>query len=848
MEKNEINFLKSIKGLTDEEVIDSREKNGENKLVEQKKQPLILKILSIFKEPMFLLLVIAASIYFIVGEYSDGIIMLIFVFGICTIEYIQETKTDKALEELNKLSSINVKVIRDGKEKTISSEEIVVGDIVLLEEGDSVPADGKILYTQSLGVNESTLTGESQVVYKKCSEDNDNHFKLNMCYSGTNITNGLGVIEITSVGKNTEFGHIGESLNEIKEEKTPLEKQINKLVYVCTIISGIVFVMTIIINYINHSELVFSKRIVESILAGVTIAMATIPEEIPVVLTVFLAMGAMDLTKKKTLTRNMKTIETLGAVNVLCTDKTGTLTENKMEIQEIYSFSDTFLETAYLSCPIVAYDPMEVAIKDYCIKKHNMIKDIVITKEYAFTPETKMTGQIIDNKLLCVKGAYENVLPLCKLDKKEYREIKNKIDDYSKEGYRVLAVAKQNNLKNIPNNLSNSNLTFEGLVALYDPPRKGVNESLKECYSAGVRVIMITGDNGETAKGIAKKIKLENYENVITGNELEKMPDEELFEKVKTVNIFARVYPNHKMRIVNALQKDNKIVAMTGDGVNDAPALKKANIGIAMGKRGTNVAKESADLILLDDNFNTIVKAIENGRNIYKNIRKAISYIIAIHIPIALLSLFVPIFKLPTLLLPIHVMLLELLIDPTSSIVFQRIKPSKDIMKENPRDIKEPILNLKNAIISISQGLLIFLVVFISYFISMHYNTTNLSITIAYSILVLSIMLITYQLKNNDLTLKAFFQSFKDKVSLIINLGVIIGLIIFIYTPFFNNIANTVSIRLEWWIYIILLVLLAVLPFDLFKIIKKRKSINKEINKTKIDCEDPGLDVNTLDS
>lgn len=824
MKDNKKDLLKRFVGLTKEEVINSKEKYGVNKLEEKKKQPLILKILSIFKEPMFLLLIIAASIYFIVGEYRDGIIMLIFVLAICLIEYIQETKTDKALEELNKLSALNVKVIREGKEEVISSEEVVVGDIVLLEEGDSVPADGKLLYTQSLGVNESSLTGESLVVYKNCKEDKDNHFKLNMCYSGTNVTNGLGVIEIVSVGKNTEFGRIGESLKEIEKERTPLEKQINKLVFICTIISFIVFLLTIVINYINHPELVFSKRIIEAILAGVTIAMATIPEEIPVVLIVFLAMGAWDLTKKKTITRNMKTIETLGAVNVLCTDKTGTLTENKMKVQDIYEYSDTFLETSYLSCPLVAYDPMEIAIKEYCKLKNDINYGKKITKEYAFTPETKMTGQVWDNKLLCVKGAYESVLPLCNLDKKKYEEIKKKIDEYSNEGFRVLAVARNNSLKNIPNSLFEAKLTFEGLIALYDPPRFGVKTSLSECYSAGVRVIMITGDNGETAKGIAKKINLANYDEVITGNELENMSDEELFEKAKTVNIFARVYPNHKMRIVNALQKDNKIVAMTGDGVNDAPALKKANVGIAMGKRGTNVAKESADLILLDDNFNTIVKAIENGRTIYHNIRKAISYVIAIHIPIALLSLFVPVFKLPTLLLPIHVMLLELLIDPTSSIVFQRIKPSSDIMQEKPRNINEAILNVKNAISSISQGLLIFLVVFITYFLLIHNNiNTNLSITVAYAILVLSIMLITYQLRGNDFTLKAFVKSFKDKVSLIVNLGVIIGLTMFVYVPFFNTVANTMPLELKWWLLIIGLVLLAILPFDIFKVINKRK-------------------------
>ena len=820
MENEEKDKLKEFKGLTNNEVVISREKNGSNIQQQRKKESLIKKILNIFKEPMFLLLIIAASVYFIVGEYGDGITMLIFVLAVCTIEFIQEAKTDKALEELNKLSSLNVKVIRNGKKEIINSEEIVVGDIVILEEGDRVPADGKILYTQSLGINESSLTGESEIVYKNKEEDLKNHFKLNMCYSGTDVVNGLGIIEVTSVGKNTEFGLIGQSLNNIKKEKTPLEKQINKLVFICTIVSITVFILTIIINYINHPELTPTKRIVDSLLAGITIAMATIPEEIPVILTVFLAMGSWSLTKKNTLTKNMKAIETLGTVNVLCTDKTGTITENKMIVEEIYTNSETFIKTLYQSCPQVAYDPMEIALKKYC-QENEKINTGSITKEYPFKAETKMMGQIWNNKELCVKGAYENVLPLCNLDKENYKQVKSKINEYSKEGYRVLAIAKNDNLKNIPNSLTEAKLTFEGLVALYDPPRKGVKESLEECYSAGIRVIMITGDNGETATSIAKKINLNNYDEVITGLELEAMSDDELFERVKTTNIFARVYPNHKMRIVNALQRNNLIVAMTGDGVNDAPALKKANIGIAMGQRGTNVAKESADIILLDDNFNTIVKAIEKGRSIYKNIQSAISYVIAIHIPLALLSLFVPIFKLPTLLLPIHVMLLELLIDPTSSIIFQRIKPSLNIMSEKPRNIDEPILNLKTTIKSISQGILIFIVTFITYLYLIKNNIdTKLSITITYSILVLSIILIAYQLKSNNSTIKSFLEGLKDKISLMVNTTILLGLLLLIYIPFLNKTANTHPLELKHWIYIILLTLLAVLPFDIMKINK----------------------------
>ena len=820
MDNEEKDKLKEFKGLTNNEVVISREKNGSNIQQQRKKESLINKILSIFKEPMFLLLIIAASVYFIVGEYGDGITMLIFVLAVCTIEFIQETKTDKALEELNKLSSLNVKVIRNGKKEIINSEEIVVGDIVILEEGDRVPADGKILYTQSLGINESSLTGESEIVYKNKEEDLKNHFKLNMCYSGTDVVNGLGIIEVTSVGKNTEFGLIGQSLNNIKKEKTPLERQINKLVFICTIVSITVFILTIIINYINHSELTLTKRLVDSLLAGITIAMATIPEEIPVILTVFLAMGSWSLTKKNTLTKNMKAIETLGTVNVLCTDKTGTITENKMIVEDIYTNSETFIKTLYQSCPQVAYNPMEIALKKYC-QENEKINTGSITKEYPFKAETKMMGQIWNNKELCVKGAYENVLPLCNLDKENYKQVKSKINEYSKEGYRVLAIAKNDNLKNIPNSLTEAKLTFEGLVALYDPPRKGVKESLEECYSAGIRVIMITGDNGETAASIAKKINLNNYDEVITGLELEAMSDDELFERVKTTNIFARVYPNHKMRIVNALQRNNLIVAMTGDGVNDAPALKKANIGIDMGQRGTNVAKESADIILLDDNFNTIVKAIGKGRSIYKNIQSAISYVIAIHIPLALLSLFVPIFKLPTLLLPIHVMLLELLIDPTSSIIFQRIKPTPSIMLEKPRNIDEPILNLKTTIRNILQGILIFIVTFITYLYLIKNNTNiNLSITITYTILVLSIILIAYQLKSNNSTIKSFLEGLKDKISLMVNTTILLGLLLLIYIPFLNKTANTHPLELKHWIYIVLLTLLAVLPFDIMKINK----------------------------
>lgn len=360
MKKNNLN------GLSEEEVESSRLKYGLNELEKQKREGIFLKIIHVLKEPMFLLLIGAASIYFLLKEYSDGIIMLFFVLFISGIEFFQERKTDKALEALNKLSDLNIKVKREGQIKSISSKEVVVNDLVILEEGDKIPADGIIIECNGLGVNESALTGESLIVYKKIEDKAEGKFKKNICYAGTDVTNGSAIIKIINVGNNTEYGKIGKSLNSIQKEKTPLEKQIQKLIIVCTIVSFILFVLVILVNFFYLNDLILKERIIHSILAGITVAMATIPEEIPVVLTVFLAMGAWELSSKNTLTRDIKAVETLGAVTVLCTDKTGTLTQNKMEVKDTYIVSNDFMEILALSCQSNPYDPMEQAIQEYC--------------------------------------------------------------------------------------------------------------------------------------------------------------------------------------------------------------------------------------------------------------------------------------------------------------------------------------------------------------------------------------------------------------------------------------------------------------------------------------------------
>ena len=819
--------MNQYQGLSSKEVLESRAKYGMNMMEKKKKESLFSKVLNVFKEPMFLLLLITASIYFILREVGDGIIMLCFILFISGIEFFQEQKTDKALEALNTLSALNVKVLRDGKIQEIDSKDIVMGDIILLEEGDKVSADGILLECQGLGMNESSLTGESEVVYKKIQEDNENHFKWNMCYAGTDVANGSALMKVVAIGSQTEYGKIGKALNAISKEKTPLEKQIKKLVIVCTIISFIFFIFVLIVNFMVHSDLQFNERLIQSILPAITVAMSSIPEEIPVVLTVFLAMGAWQLAKKNALTKNMKAVETLGAVTVLCTDKTGTLTENKMQVQNCFIKDDDFYRVALLACSKEPYDPMEIAIQDACFT-HQISKEIyhhTCLHEYIFNHEDKMMGQVWQleqNKILCVKGAYENVLPLCYLKQTEYDEIVKQAMEYSKKGYRVLALAKNDHMEQIPETLKENTLSFVGLIALVDPPRHGVKESIQSCYEAGVRVIMITGDNGDTAKGIASQIGLKQHTKVITGEELEKMSDEELEKKVKETNIFARVYPNHKMRIVKALQKHQEVVAMTGDGVNDAPALKRASIGIAMGKRGTNVSKEASDMILMDDHFNTIVDAIKNGRVIYSNIKKAISYILVIHMPIALACLFVPLLHLPVFLLPIHIVLLELIIDPTSSIIFERLKPDNNVMKEKPRKINDPIISSSIIVKCILQEVAIFAGFFGSYYHLIKNGMDPVfSVTFSFTVLVLSNIFIVYVLQSNEFALKNMIIDLKDKVIAFINFVIILMLLFIIYVPFLQKIVGTTPLTLKELFCAILISIMVTLPFDLLKLKEK---------------------------
>ncbi|GKX67206.1 cation-translocating P-type ATPase [Inconstantimicrobium mannanitabidum] len=830
--------VNQMQGLTNEEARKLQERYGKNALVSEKKENFFLKIIEVLKEPMFLLLIVAAIIYFILGEPRDGAIMLVFVVGIISIDVIQEWKTDKTLKALKNLSAPHITVIRDRKEQLISSEDLVPGDLMIITEGVKIPADGTVIKANDLCVDESSLTGEAEPVWKVIEEqDNKDYWKKNYCYAGTLTTQGCGIILVDKIGAETEYGKIGKNIADAPDRPTPMEKQTGKLVKVCAIIAAVLLMLVCGITYMNLHDYIFKDRIIESILSGITLAMAMIPEEFPVILTVFLSMGAWRLARKHSLIRRLPAVETLGAVSVLCVDKTGTVTMNKMKVQQCWSLNNDIYSLSKamgMACETEAYDPMEKAMVDYCeqnnITKKELFSGELIT-EYSFTNENKMMGHVWKSPeeiVIAAKGSPEKILTLCGLSADEFTKVKNQIYEMSSKGLRVIAIGKMkvNDVENIPSTIHECKLELLGLVGLADPPRDGINKDIQRCVKAGVRVVMITGDNGITASSIAKQVGIPHSDEIITGDDLNNMEDDELREKIKTVSIFSRVVPEHKMRIVKAFKEIGEVVAMTGDGVNDAPALKYADIGIAMGKRGSEVSREAADLILLDDNFSTIVDTIKDGRRIYDNIRKAVGYVFTIHIPIAFASLLAPLLGVESsllLLLPVHVVLLELIIDPTCSIVLERQPAEDDIMERQPRNAKENILTPNLLLRSVLQGMVLFIASFGTYYLYLQQNpqeaATARSMGLAI-IMIANLLLVQVNSSNKNLAYESVANLKKDKVMWAIFIGTIVGLAVILYSPIsiFLNLAPLSIMQLG---IVVGIAVISVMWYDIMKLFKK---------------------------
>lgn len=823
------------KGLSSSEVKKLQEKYGKNEIMADKKECFILKVIHIILEPMFLLLIVAATIYFILGEPRDGVIMLVFVVGIIMIDVIQEWKTDKTLNALKDLSEPKITVLRDSKKQEIFSSDLVPGDIMFVHEGVKIPADGFVIKCSGLRVDESSLTGEAEGVWKTTKEYTGNdYWRDDYCYQGTLVIQGTATIRVDKIGAETEYGKIGTNISKSVEVKTPLQKQTDKLVKLCAIIAFILFILVGVVTFFNLPDHSLKERLIESVLAGITLAMAMIPEEFPVVLTVFLSMGAWRLAKKNSLVKKLPAVETLGAVSVLCVDKTGTITKNEMEVSEVKTADEKeFALLMGLSCEEETYDPMEKAMFKYIKKMGINKKDIFSNKkvkEYPFSNDTKMVGMAWKKNneiILAAKGSPESIIGICNLSSSEKKKVNSEIMMMQENGLRVIAVASKafKDEKSLSGSLLDMMLEYKGIVGLIDPPKDTVVEDIALCKQAGVRVVMITGDNGITASAIAKSIGMDNVKNIITGEMLNKMSDKELQERVKDVSIFSRVIPEHKMRIVNAFQANGEIVAMTGDGVNDAPALKQAEIGIAMGKRGSEVSREAADLILMDDNFSTIVDTIEDGRRIYDNIRKAVGYIFVIHIPIALSSLIAPMLGIAAsdlMLLPLHVVLLELVIDPTCSIVLERQPAESNIMSRKPRNISDGIVNRSMLLQSFIQGLVIFIASFGTYY---HFlsKSASLARTMALVIIVVAnIFLVQENCSNYDYAFYSIKKLGKDKLLLAINLIMILGIGLVVYSPL-NSFLKLEALSLNQMLLVISISFVSVFWYEIVKFIKRKR-------------------------
>ena len=714
-----------LEGLSAKDVAVMRAKFGFNELPDKDRRNIFKIIFGLLTEPMIFLLLITVGIYFILGDRNEAFLLLVSFVGIISIELYQESKTEKSLAALKNLSSPISDVIRDGKKITIPGREVVVGDIMLLSEGSRVPADAKLFSAENFRVDESLLTGESEPVEKHTRGITD--YRMNSVFSGTLVVSGHGFAEVTEIGKDTEIGKIGVSLKSIKIEKTLLQKEVNKVVKLVAILAISASTVLTLIFWIGRGD------IVQGFLAGLTLAIAILPEEFPVVLTIFLTLGAWRLAKNNVLARRAHAIETLGSATVLCVDKTGTLTENRMKLASIIDangdlYSDNFnqateiVKYGVLASQMNPFDPMEEA---FILAGKQVFGDIekiyqgqVIVKEYPLEDSSLSVVHIWGHndqvKSIALKGAPETVFDLCHIDGDKKKKFEMDVKQLAGQGLRVIAIAKAKSTLTIPTNRHDFDFEFLGLVGLADPIRKEALPAVRMCREAGIRVVMITGDYHETAMNIAKQIELDSSSS-ITGSEFEKLSEQERIEIIKSISVFSRVTPTHKLTIVRTLKKAGEIVAMTGDGVNDAPALKAAHVGIAMGARGTDVARESATIVLLDDNFASIVQGVRLGRRIYDNLRKAMSYIISVHIPIAFLSLLPALFGWPLVLIPVHIVFLEFVIDPSCTIIFENEKESKNIMQRPPRKLSAPIFSKKMVLGSLVQGLLVAIIVIVAF-------------------------------------------------------------------------------------------------------------------------------------
>ncbi|TGL11369.1 cation-translocating P-type ATPase [Leptospira meyeri] len=713
-----------LMGLTQEQVRKNRTQYGANEISSSKKKGVFQMFIGVVTEPMILLLISISIVYLLLGDRGEALLLLLSVVGIITITFYQEKKTETAISALRSLASPRTNVIRDKQIIRIEGKDVVYDDLLILNEGDRVPADCELISDRMFSCDESLLTGESVPVSKSQSHS---------VFCGSLVVSGEGVCRVNAVGNHTEIGKIGRKIADETVGRTLLEIEVARLVRNLFIVAASLCVILALYFGIVKSQWL------HGLLSGLTLAIGLMPEELPLVLTIFFALGAFRLSTKNVLVRRSSIIETLGAATVLCSDKTGTITQNKMKVGIVVTKSETvtlqtesnlsedvkkLLDIAYCASKHPSFDPMDIAISD-CLVSFHEIEDsaLLSVKDFPLTPDHLTMVRVIKEKNVYhsyAKGSPEAIFDLCQFDSTESNFWITKTNELAKDGYRVLGVAKSKTpALDVPEDRKQVEYLFYGLLAFLDPIREIVPLAVKTAYDSGIRVIMITGDYPETAKNIADQIGLKDSHLVYTGKALDSLNEAELQSVIRTCNVFSRVSPEDKWRIVRMLKADGEIVAMTGDGVNDAPALRTANIGVAMGERGTDVAREAADIVLLDDSFSSILESVRIGRQIFDNLKKALGYLIGVHIPIVGITFFPIIFNWPIVVLSaIHIVFMEMVIDPTCTIVFERESQESDLMKRKPRETSEPLLDRELFINSLIQGAISLLSVVSSYWIT----------------------------------------------------------------------------------------------------------------------------------
>ena len=837
--KNEEEIFKSlnsnINGLDSKEAKKRLSNYGQNIILSKKKKPWILRFLKQFNDTMIIILLVVALLlyfygYFYSHEYTDTIVILFVVFINAIVGFIQEEKATLILRDLKKYETSTCKVKRNDKIIVINTKELVPGDIIYLESGETVPADIRILSCENLKVDESALTGESIPVQKSSDVLKENLIiqeQKNMLFLGTNITNGKCTGIVVSTGKNSELGKIALSLNEIDRIETPLQLKIKELSKKITLIVFIILIFIFILALINK------YTILEIIMLCSSLAVAAIPEGLPTVITITLSVGISNLAKKKTVVKQMQAVETLGAIDIICSDKTGTITQNKMSVNEEYILDENMLNYICALCndgliykDKYVGDPTETCLYDYLYNKK--LDPLKIRKkcerilDIPFDSERKMftTLNKIDNDIyiLC-KGSMDSLIEKVNLTKSEKKNVLDKVKTLSKDALRTLGFAYKK-INYIPKDIKElekeeNNLSFAGILGMIDPPRESVKKSVLLCKNAGIRPIMITGDSIDTATAIAKNVGIiDNDNEAMLGSELDKYNDKELKDIVKKYSVFARVNPSHKERIVFALQNSGKIVAMTGDGVNDAPAIKDAHVGVGMGITGTDVTKSASDIVLMDDSFSTIVVAVEEGRRIYNNIRNNIVFSLSSNFA-EIFTIVIGLLTKTTILLPIYILFIDLVTDSIPSICLSFEKSEDGIMNKKPRGINKPLFTsfIKSCIVSSAIIETIFVV--ITYFISLKIYGQETAMSLA--LLSMVVQEIVYSVSCRNLKQSVIKQGlFSNKA---MNYGLLLILLIefIVFVTPLGKLISITSIDFALILVVFLINLMSIFIYELIK-------------------------------